>query len=186
MLLVLTVLSAVALGTAGFNAGTLLGGWDGKTFLDGCARVSYSFLAGLLVFRFNWIIKNNLGFGTLAILLLAAFMMPYVSWNWLAETLVIVFYFPLLVALGAGVNLSGKIKSVCTFLGDLSYPIYMTHYATLWFFAEYYNTRHPGTLELSMVIGIGTLLLIGFAYLMMLFYDIPLRKYLTAKRTVNR
>jgi hypothetical protein len=50
-----------------------LGGWSGPTFWDGAARISYSFLAGLLIYRSNWIIKNRMGFIGLAILLFLVF-----------------------------------------------------------------------------------------------------------------
>jgi uncharacterized membrane protein len=39
--------------------------------------------------------------------------------------------------------------------------------------------------ELVSVFSIGTLLLLGFAYLTMVFYDIPIRKYLTDKRNTK-
>jgi hypothetical protein len=52
-------------------------------------------------------------------------------------------------------------------------------------FANYYTTQKPGMTELVSVISIGTLLLVGFAYLTMVFYDIPIRKYLTDKRKMR-
>jgi peptidoglycan/LPS O-acetylase OafA/YrhL len=181
-LVVLTILAAVALCYVGFRAGNLMGGWGKDSFWDGLARISYSFLAGLLVFRFNLIIKNRLGFIGLSILLLAALLMPYFKWNWLAEVLVVLFYFPLLIALGAGAQLTPGIRKSCVFSGQISYPLYMTHYAFIWIFFSYYNTYKPGTTLLTVVITGGTLLLVGVAYLTMVFYDIPVRKYLNSRR----
>ncbi|MBC7450130.1 MAG: acyltransferase [Cytophagales bacterium] len=183
-LLVLAILAAAVLCFVGHHSGTLMGGWDAITFPDGFARVSYSFLAGLLVYRFNWIVKTKLGFISLSALLLAALLMPYVSWSWLAEPIVVIMYFPFLIALGAGATLTKRFKKWCTFLGNLSYPLYMTHMPFLWFFGYYYNQNKPDATELFWVISIGTLLLIGFAYVVMKVYDIPLRKYLTEKRNV--
>jgi peptidoglycan/LPS O-acetylase OafA/YrhL len=102
----LTILAAAGICIVSYQAGNLLGGWSKDNFLDGGARVAYSFLAGLFLFRSNWIIKNRLGFLGLAILLSFAFLMPGSKWNWLTETLVVLFYFPLLVSLGAGSGLS--------------------------------------------------------------------------------
>ncbi len=181
IIVVLCALSAVALGFVAHRAGNLMGGWSGGTFWDGGVRIAYSFSAGLLVYRFNWIIKTKLGFIPLSILLLLAFVMPWFSWNWLAETLVVVFYFPLMVSLGAGAVLSQRTRKACLFSGNISYPLYMTHYAALWMFGNYYNSHKPGTTELVIVITAGSLLLIGISYLVMLAYDIPVRKYLTAK-----
>lgn len=114
-LAVLTILAAVALCFVSYRAGNLMGGWGGDNFWDGCARISYSFLAGLLIYRSNWIIKNQLGFIGLAILLSLAFIMPHFKWNWLAEALVVLFYFPLLVSLGAGSGLSSGVKNFVYF-----------------------------------------------------------------------
>lgn len=181
-LLILTILSAFTIGYVGYSSGNLLGGWSGPTFWDGCARISYSFLAGLLIYRSNWIIKNKLGFGGLSILLLLAFLMPSSEWNWLAEPLIVLFYFPLLVSLGAGSVLNPGLKKICVFSGNISYPLYMTHYAVLWMFGNYYTNYKPDASQLTLIVVSGVILLVGFAYLVMEFYDIPLRKYLNDKR----
>jgi len=181
VLLVLTIIAAFAIGYVGYTSGNLLGGWSGPTFWDGCARISYSFLAGLLIYRSNWIIKNKLGFTGLSILLLLAFVMPFSGWNWLTEPLIVLFYFPLLVSLGAGAILNPNLKKICIFSGNISYPLYMTHYAVLWIFGNYYINYKPDTTQLVLIIVPAIFILVGFAYLVMRFYDIPLRKYLTGK-----
>ncbi|RZJ82413.1 MAG: acyltransferase [Flavobacterium sp.] len=182
-LVMLLVIAGFAICYVAYHSGNLLGGWSGPTFLDGGARISYSFLAGLLIYRSNWIIKNNLGFLGLALLLALAFLMPYGKWNWLTEPMVVIFYFPLLIALGAGAKLKSGLKQLCQFSGKISYPLYMTHYAVLWMFGNYYTTHKPATTQLTLIIVVSLILLIGFAYLVMRFYDIPVRKYLNRKRT---
>lgn len=182
LLLLLTILSAAGLCYVAYRSGHLLGGWSGPTFWDGSARISYSFLAGLLVYRSNWIIKNNIGFIGLAVLLFLAFIMPYNKWSWISEPLVVLFYFPLLVALGAGTTLTPGLKKVCIFSGNISYPLYMTHYAALWMYGNYYLSHKPGTMQLTFIIITGVALLVGLSYLVMVFYDIPVRKYLTERR----
>jgi len=181
-LLVLTFISATAICYVGYSSGNLLGGWSGPTFWDGCARISYSFLAGLLIYRSNWIIKNKLGFGALTILLLLAFLMPFSEWNWISEPLVVLLYFPLLISLGAGAVLKPGLKKVCTFSGKISYPLYMTHYAVLWMFGNYLTNYKPDMTQLTFIVITSVILLFGFAYLVMVFYDIPLRNYLHTKR----
>lgn len=182
-LFLLTILAGAGLCFVSYRAGgSLLGGWNGETFWDGAARISYSFLVGMLIFRSNWIIKSKLGFISLSVLLMLAFLMPFTGWNWLTEPLVVLFYFPLLIALGAGATLTEGFRKLCIFSGKISYPLYMTHYAVMWIFANYYTTYKPETAELFFIISIGTLLLVGFAYLTMVFYDIPIRKYLTDRR----
>lgn len=181
-LTLLVTLAAITLCFVSFRAGNLLGGWSKDNFWDGGARVAYSFLAGLLIYRSNWIIKNKLGFIGLAVLLFLAFLMPGSKWNWISELLVVLFYFPLMVSLGAGSSLASGMKSVCRFAGNISYPLYMTHYAAIWIFGHYYTTRNPGHNQLVWIVILGVLFLIGIAYLAMVFYDIPIRKYLNRKR----
>lgn len=181
-LLLLTILSGVALCLVSYRSGNLLGGWSGPSFWDGCARISYSFLAGLLIYRSNRMIKNKLGFIGLAILLLLAFIMPFSRWNWISEPLVVLFYFPLLIALGVGATLKPGLQKFCIFSGKISYPLYMTHYAVLWMFGNYYTSHQPGTMQLAFIIIAGLILLVGAAYLAMVVYDIPVRQYLSDKR----
>lgn len=180
-LLFLTILAAAAICFVAYNSGNLLGGWSGSTFWDGFARISYSFLAGLLIYRSNWIIKNNLGFIGLSGLLLLAFIMPFSEWNWLTEPLIVLLYFPLLISLGAGAVLKPALKKVCVFSGNICYPLYMTHYAVLWMFGNYYINYKPNTNQLILIIVPSIIFLVGFAYLVMVVYDIPLRKYLSRK-----
>jgi len=178
----LTILAAAGICIVSYRAGNLLGGWSKDNFLDGGARVAYSFLAGLFLYRSNWIIKNRLHFTGLAILLFLAFIMPGSKWNWLTEALVVLFYFPLIVALGAGSSLSPRWKKVCRFSGNISYPLYMTHYAAIWVFGNYYTNEKPPAGELPYIIIPGIIFLVVIAYLVMVFYDIPVRRYLTKKR----
>jgi peptidoglycan/LPS O-acetylase OafA/YrhL len=178
----LTILAAVGICIVSYRAGNLLGGWSKDNFLDGGARVAYSFLAGLFICRSNWVIKNKLGFTGLAVLLSLAFIMPWSEWNWLTETLVVLVYFPLLVSLGAGSSLSPQWKKVCRFSGNISYPLYMTHYAVIWVFGNYYTKEKPPAGELAYIIIPGIILLILVAYFVMVFYDIPVRRYLAKKR----
>lgn len=180
-LLILTILAAAGICFISYRAGNLLGGWSKDSFWDGGIRVAYSFTAGLLLYRFNWKIKNSLGFPLLAILLSFAFLMPWFSWNWLAEALVVIFYFPLIVALGAGSSLATGWKKFCRFSGNISYPLYMTHYAAIWIFGSYFTNTNPSTGELTLVVIGGTLFLVAFAYLVMVLYDVPVRKYLARK-----
>jgi peptidoglycan/LPS O-acetylase OafA/YrhL len=181
-LFVFGIIAAIALCYVCYSAGNLLGGWSRDNFWHGGARIAYSFIAGLFIFRSNWIIKNSLGFISLSVLLSLAFIMPFTKWNWLTESLVVLFYFPLLVALGAGARLTPGLKKACQFSGKISYPLYMTHYAAIWMFGNYYTNNKPGSGELTLVVIIGTILMVGFAYLVMVIYDIPIRKYLNTKR----
>jgi peptidoglycan/LPS O-acetylase OafA/YrhL len=181
-LTVLTLLAAATLCFVSYRAGNLMGGWAKDNFWDGGARIAYSFLAGLLIYRSNWMIKNRIGFIGLAAMLSLAFLMPWSKWNWLSEALVVLIYFPLLVALGAGSSLAPGLTKVCRFSGNISYPLYMTHYAAIWIFAHYYTINRPSMGQLSFIITGGVLLLVGIAWLVMVGYDLPARRYLNKTR----
>jgi peptidoglycan/LPS O-acetylase OafA/YrhL len=184
-LLIFTIVAAISLCFVSYRAGNLLGGWSKGTFWDGAVRVSFSFLAGLSVYRFKWIIKNKLGFLGLSFLLILGFIIPFSKWNWITELMIVIFYFPLIVSLGAGSTLTFG-RKISIFSGKISYPLYMTHYAAIWIFGSYYTLNKPTGSELFLIVFIGTILLITFAYLIMSIYDIPLRKYLTKKRLANK
>ncbi|MFD2968989.1 acyltransferase family protein [Sphingobacterium bambusae] len=176
ILLILTLSFAIYLVYLSHSYGNLSGGWSKDNWEVGGIRLGYSFCAGLLLYRNRFIIKNNLGFVGLTILLLAALFMPFYTLNWLFESIVVILYFPFLIALGAGASLSNPLEKICRFLGNLSYPLYMTHYCVIWAFGAYLQSPsfHQGTV--SYVIALGSLLLIAFGYIVMRFIDKPIRK----------
>ena len=181
-LMVLTAIAAAGICWVAYHSGNLMGGWSGGTFWDGGVRISYSFLIGLLISRSHWMIKSKLGFMSLAVLLLLGFISPFSEWNYITEPVIVILYFPLLIALGAGATLTPVWKKICTFLGNLSYPLYMTHYAVLWMFGNYYSSHKPAAGQLTVIITVSVLLLAAFAYLVMRIYDMPVRNYLNRKR----
>ena len=175
----LTLIAAVIICFVAFRSTNLMGGWGGPTFWDGGARVLYSFLAGMLVYRSNWIIKNRLGFLGVSVLLLLSFLVPFNDkYNWLTEPLVVLIYFPVLVSLGAGATLKSGLEKICRFSGDISYPLYMTHYPFIWIFLTYVAAIKPEMALLKIIIPVSVCLLIAIAYLIMVFIDMPMRKYL--------
>lgn len=178
---VATVMAAIILCIVAYTAGNLWAGFNGRTFWTGAARVNFSFLAGLLVYRSQWMIRTRLGFGGLSVLLLLAFLMPYAKGGWIREAAVMIVYFPVLVSLGAGATLSSRSEKLCRFAGNISYPLYMTHYAVIWSFANYYRSHKPDTAHLTLVVSGGVLVTVLFAYGTMVFYDTPVRSSLRWK-----
>ena len=173
--------AALLLSYAAFHYGNLGVGWSIENFAGGGARVFYSFLAGMLVYRTSWIIKSRLGFISISLLLLLAFLFPYSDQtNWFVEPLIVIFYFPFLVALGAGVS-TNSFATTCTFAGEISYPLYMVHYPFIWIFLSYVETRKPTMIQLEIIVPVAVVLLIIFAYLIMIFLDMPIRVYLKNK-----
>jgi peptidoglycan/LPS O-acetylase OafA/YrhL len=180
-LIALTVAMAALLCWAGYRAGNLSGGWSSRNFWDGGARVAFSFPAGLLIYRLGWRFRTRLGFVALSIMLVLALLMPYARGAWVREAAVIVVYFPLLVALGAGASVTPKIKRMCEFSGDLSYPLYMTHYAVIWIWGDYAEKHHLASGGLWPAVAFGTCIMVAFAWAVFKLYDQPVRRYLHAR-----
>ncbi|MEH3115255.1 acyltransferase family protein [Pedobacter terrae] len=181
-LISLVFVGAAVLCYVAVRSKNLSGGWGGQNFWDGGARVLYSFSAGMLVYRLNLIIKNKFGFLGLTALLLVAFLFPFNDdYNWISESIIVLFYFPLLISLGAGARLSGGLKNICRLSGDISYPLYMTHYPFIWLFLTYVAVIKPSMSTLWVVIPVSVLLLVVFSYIVMRFLDVPLRRCLKTK-----
>lgn len=179
LLWILTIIAGVALFYEAHRSGNLSGGWGGNNILGGFIRVFYSFLAGVLVYRSKWIINSKLNFPAVGILLAVVFLVPFREHlNPIVEPLIVIFYFPFLIALGAGARLTASTTRVCNFSGEISYPLYMVHYPFIWIFFSYVEKYKPAMSELTIVIIIGVILLIAFAYLVMIFIDIPVRNRL--------
>lgn len=176
-----TAAAAIVLCLVGYREGNLWGGFNGDTFWVGAARVTFSFLAGLLVYRRKWLLRTRLGFPGLVLLLILPLVMPYADRGWVREAAAIIVYFPLLVMLGAGASLDPLSEKFCKVAGDISYPLYMTHYSVMYVFGDYYRSNMPGTWTLTLVIGGSVVILVAFAYLVMKHVDLPLRRYLDAR-----
>lgn len=176
----LLIVAAILLCYIAKTSGSLVGGWNGETFWHGGARMLFSFLAGLCIFRFQWIIKNKLGFWGLSALLTLAFVTPYnVDYNWIVEPFLIIIYFPLLISLGAGSIISKSQEKICDFSGSMSYPLYITHYCIMFAFGSYYSQEKPSNETLiPIIIGLIVIQLL-VAYLAMRFYDRPMKKFLS-------
>ncbi len=181
ILWILVAIAAAALFFASYRLNNLSIGWDGKTFFGGFARVSYSFLAGMLLYRSNWIIRSSLGFLPIGILSFLIFLVPFSDYNWFVDPLIVVFCLPLIVSLGAGATLRPAFRKLCQFSGEISYPLYMVHYPFIWIFLSYVEKEKPTMNQMIPIIITGTILLIAFAYAIMVLIDIPVRKYLKGR-----
>ncbi len=180
-LIALTVAAAALLCWVGHRAGNLSGGWSARNFWDGGARVAFSFMAGLLVYRMHWRLRTPIGFGGLSLLLVLALVMPYTRGGWMREAAAIVVYFPLLIVLGAGAVVSPRVERLCRFSGDLSYPLYMTHYSVIWIWGDYAEKHHLALGKLGPAVTIGVIAMVPFAWVVSEFYDKPVRAYLRAR-----
>src|ERR1700761_85475 len=167
-LIALTVAAVVLLCWVGYRSGNLPGGWSTKNFWDGGARVAFSFPAGLLIYRLGWRLRTRLGFAALSLLLILALTSPYAKGGWVREVIVIVVVFPLIIALGAGASVTPRIERLCRFSGDMSYPLYMTHYGMMWIWGDYAAKHHLiMSTTLWTEIAIGVSITVAFAWIVL-------------------
>jgi len=174
----LTLLAAALLCWTGYRAGDLSGGWSSRNFWEGGVRVAFSFCAGLLVYRSGWRPRARLGFVGLGLLLVLALVMPYTKGAWVREAAVVILYFPLLVALGAGAEVTPKMERLCRISGELSYPLYMTHYAVIWIWGDLARKHNLASRGFGTAAAFGVLSMVAVGWTTLKLYDEPLRGYL--------
>jgi peptidoglycan/LPS O-acetylase OafA/YrhL len=170
--------------------GDVIGGWalDKTQMHIGFARVLYPFFAGMLLCRVGKLIRIKNAFTVCSLLLIVFFSIPRLGgtthlWmNGLYESFCIIVVFPLIVSIGAGGTMTRNfVTKVCKFLGDISYPLYITHYPLIYFHVAWVvNNKVP--MGRGLLGGVVVLILsVAIAYASLKFYDEPVRKWLTKR-----
>jgi peptidoglycan/LPS O-acetylase OafA/YrhL len=181
----LCFVGAVALVLTALHFGNLSAGWAWSNFWAAPVRLLYPFCAGLLLYRLNLRIALAHSYLWLSLLLVALFAAPALGrFDALYEALCVVCAFPLVICLGAGIaRLDGWIGRFCRLSGRLSYPVYIIHYPAIYLFAHWIWSTHPSDERLWLVASLLYAGVICVAWLLLRYYDEPLRAYLTRKLT---
>ncbi|HVF96700.1 MAG TPA: acyltransferase family protein, partial [Flavisolibacter sp.] len=124
-----------------------------------------------------------------SLLLAAVLLMPRIGgaehgWmNGLYEAFCIILVFPLIVYIGAsGAARRQTEDKICKFLGDLSYPLYMTHYVLLYFYVAWVSNHKGITAGQAWPYALLTFSgAIVLAYASLKLYDEPVRTWLRKK-----
>ena len=167
---------------------TVIGGWciTPTQVYIGFTRLLYPLLAGLLVFRMNKLIKVTAGFWWCSLLITIILVMPRIGggahawWNGAYEAFCILIVCPVIVAMGAGSTITGK-RSVdlCQFLGEISYPLYITHYPFIYLQTAWIYSHPDASLGTTIFLNVSTFVMaVGTAYACLKLYDIPVRAWL--------
>ncbi len=171
-------------------------GWatNSINFCGGLLRMMFPFTLGMLMARkFRpsnvrgtfWMISALL-FGLFSVPAIPADIVPGVqgiSWNSVFELLCVMVIFPIMLWFAASDSMSdGTSRKVCTFLGNISYPLYIVHYPVMYlFYAWLIDNRHC-TLGATWPIVILVLCInIALAYACLKLYDEPVRRWLTKR-----
>ena len=165
-------------------------GWtiDAVNFWGGFIRMLFPFSKGMLLARTFRPTKVKGAFLICTIALIVLFAMPYIpsgnkiSLNSLYEFICISCIFPALVWLGACGTASGASSKINSFLGELSYPLYIVHYPIMYIFYAWLIRNDIYTLRgcwqvAALVIASS----ITLAYLCLKLYDEPVRRWLSRR-----
>ncbi len=172
------------------KAGDLIGGWstEPEQLKVGFTRLLFPYMAGMLLRR---VLPPSSGKNTFVIaglLLVLALGAPRVGgydqvWlNGLYEVVVLVAVFPIILYLGAmGTVRNSLTQKLCTFLGDISYPLYITHFPIIYTYSAWV-TNYKVPIEEVMPVSVAVMLTtILVAYASLRWYDMPVRKWLTRR-----
>lgn len=172
-------------------AGDIVGGWalNWEQQYVGLVRLMYPFFGGLLLSRLGWLIRiRKNAFGWCSLMIVVVLSVPRIGgedgyWmNGLYEAFCIICIFPVIVSMGAGGRITGRRSAaVCKFLGDISYPVYITHYPLVYIYTAWAFNRQATLAE-----GLPYMLLtfvgaFALAYACLKLYDLPVRKWLTER-----
>lgn len=170
--------------------GDVIGGWalDSTQMRVGFTRVMFPFFGGLLLQRIGKMQGVKNGFWWCSIVLIIALALPrfgdkdHLWMNGLYESAVIILLFPLIVNVGAGSEITGKFATkLCKFFGDISYPIYITHYPIIYTYTAWViDGKVPlsKAWPLSLLVFFSAIIL---AYACLKLYDEPVRAWLKKK-----
>lgn len=170
--------------------GDVIGGWslNLEQMNIGFTRLLYPFFAGILLSRLGKLIHIKGAFWVCSLLITVILCVPRIGdenslWmNGIYESVCIILLFPLIVSVGAG----GEIKNpfslkICKLLGDISYPIYITHYPLIYWYTAWV-VDNKVSIQDGYGLGIGVLIAsIVIAYLCLKLYDEPVRNWLQNK-----
>ena len=169
--------------------GDMVGGWalTWEQQYVGFVRLLYPFFGGLLLSRLGWLIRvKKRAFWYCSLIIVCMLSVPRLGgeehyWmNGLYESFCILFLFPLIVSMGAGGKVTGsRSTAICKFLGDISYPIYITHYPLVYVYTAWVcNTGASITdgIPYMVLVFVGAVTL---AYVSLRLYDEPVRRWLT-------
>lgn len=174
--------------------GDIIGGWSitPEQLRIGFTRLLFPYMAGMLLRRVVKVVEGKKTFLLCSLLLVMVLSFPRIGgydnlWaNGIYDSLSVILVFPIIVYLGAIGEVKGNFtEKLCTFLGDISYPIYIIHFPFTYIFYAWVTKNN---IPLSQGIIVGLALLIGtliLSYGALKLFDEPIRNRL-AKRFMKQ
>ena len=176
----------------------VIGGWSltPQQIYVGFARLLYPFLCGLLISRIlpSRRSENNPsgspihlrgGFWWCALAIVVIFSVPCIGgsqclWDGLYQAACILIVFPLIVLAGAGsVTTDARSTAVCKWMGDISYPLYITHFPLMYMQMNWVAEHASAPLWQHIIVSSGVFFVaIILAWGLLKIYDTPVREWL--------
>lgn len=177
----------------------VIGGWslEGSQIFIGFTRLLYPFLCGLLISR---ILSSRMtadnpsgspfrlrgGFWWASVILVTVFALPCIGGkqgiaDGIYQAVSILIIFPVIVLIGAGSRTTdSRSTKVCKFLGEISYPLYITHFPFVCMQVAWANNNPDAPLWMHIAVSAGVVTVaVALAYAWLRLYDEPVRKWLT-------
>jgi peptidoglycan/LPS O-acetylase OafA/YrhL len=186
ILTIIVIISGIALTATAVWHGDVATGWGYENFWIAIVRMMFPFFAGLLLFRAGKLIKIPMAYTVCSLLMIVLFFMPTFKFNGLYEAACIIIAFPIIVSAGAGGQIKGRWARLCKFSGEISYPLYITHYPFIYIYTAWVYKEKPASQQIALVGCALFVFLIVLAYLSLKFYDEPIRAWLKKKFLIEK
>ena len=174
------------------------GGWSltAQQVYIGFTRLLYPFLCGLLISRIlpgrrsesnpsGSPIHLRGGFWWCSLLLIVIFSIPCIGGktgipDGIYQAVCILSLFPLIVLAGSGsVTTDKKSTAICKWLGEVSYPLYITHYPLMYMQMSWVKDHADAPVWMHIVLNLGVVFMsIVLAWGLLKIYDQPVREWL--------
>ncbi|NLS28015.1 hypothetical protein S2M10_30180 [Sphingomonas sp. S2M10] len=129
-LVAICVAGAVGIGFAATQFDSLDQGWNLSSYWVGVCRVAFGFTMGLWLARLNMV--HSARFALLVpVILLFVLAMPRGNIPAAYDVLIVLVIFPVMIVAMEGAVITGPLRTLFTWLGDISYPLYAVHYPLL-------------------------------------------------------
>lgn len=178
VLWIIVIISAIVLTLVSAWHGDVATGWGYSSFWIAVVRMMYPFFAGLLLFRTGKLIRVPVAYTVCSLILILLFFIPTYHYNGLYEAACIIIAFPIVVAAGAGGQISGRWAKLCRFSGAISYPIYILHYPFIYIYTAWVATKKPAPARIIPVACGLFVFFILLAWAALKLYDEPVRAWL--------
>lgn len=153
-------------------------GFSWRNGIGGFARVIYSFSAGLMIYKIRINLKFNRQFNNIFSMFAISMVfmllgLPIEQYTEFYDLIVVLFVFPILVLCATFVEPSrnGSLEKTYGFMGLTSYAIYILQVPIISAFPTIYEI--PGYIAVAI--------LFALSYVIDLYYDQPVRRWITRK-----